>query len=104
MENREEKKGYVKPNVKGYRNLTEEDVALMNELKELGETIETALYKVMAHVEKCRATEGLSEINKVIEYERLDRATPERFLALAKTNMQTGLMQAIRAVAQPDSF
>ncbi len=35
---------------------------------------------------------------------RLEDATPERFAALAKTDMQTALMYLTRAVAQPTFF
>ena len=81
--------------ITGYRDLNQEEIDLMNEVKALGPQIEEVLLKIMAHTEKCR---------EASEDSRMDNATPERFLALAKTELQTGLMFATRAVAQPEFF
>ena len=83
--------------ITGYRELNAEEIALMNEVKELGPQIEAVILKVQAHVKKQR--EDYDE-----NYQRLEDATPERFSALAKTDFQTGLMYLVRAVAQPTTF
>jgi hypothetical protein len=67
--------------IKGYRELSQEDIDLMNTIKtkgvELGEL-----------VAKLRATEGLDQ----------------RWVSIGATDMQTGLMALTRGVAQPTFF
>ena len=89
--------------ITGYRELSAEEIALMNEIKELGPKLEAVILKVQAHVKKQR--DACLNIEKYQQdYERLEDATPERFTALAKTDFQTGLMYLVRAVAQPTTF
>ena len=67
--------------IKGYRELNEAEIALMNEVKakgvELGEL-----------VAKLRATDGLDQ----------------RWVSEANTDLQKGIMCAVRAIAQPTTF
>ena len=67
--------------IKGYRDLSQEEIDLMNEGKELAE-------KCGAFIAKLEA----------------DSTTDKRNVALGKTNLQQGFMWAIRAVAQPTTF
>lgn len=67
--------------IKGYRDLSQEEIDLMNEGKALAE-------QVGQYIEKLQATEGLDQ----------------RSVALGKTHLQTGFMWTIRGVAQPTSF
>ncbi|MDH5189032.1 MAG: hypothetical protein OEW37_08765 [Rhodospirillaceae bacterium] len=67
--------------IKGYRDLTQEEIDLMNEGKELAETVGVYLEKLA----------------------RLE-STDKRWLAIAKTDMQTGFMAAVRSVAKPTTF
>lgn len=94
--------------ITGYRELNAEEIALMNEIKELGPQIEAVVLKVQAHVKKqrdaCLLVEQIVEITNQAEHDRLNDATPERFSALAKTDFQTGLMYLVRAVAQPSTL
>ena len=39
-----------------------------------------------------------------VAIDRLDAAQPHRWLSMARTDLQTGLMKMVRAVAQPTSF
>lgn len=84
--------------IHGYRELTQEEIDLMNEIKALGPQIENVIVKVQNHIEQQRMS-----VDEV-ECDRLKDATPERFSALAKTEFQTGLMYLTRAVAQPTFF
>jgi len=84
--------------ISGYRELNQTEIDLMNEVKALGVVMENLLVKVAAHVAP-QHHEGSDQTNN-----RLANATPERFLELAKTEFQTGLMYATRAVAQPEFF
>ena len=67
--------------IKGYRDLSQEEIDLMNEGKELAE-------QCGAYVEKLMANEGVDK----------------RAVALGKTNLQQGFMWAIRGIAQPTTF
>lgn len=87
-----------------YRELTQEEVDLMNEIKALGPQIQAIIQKVQSHVStqryNCKCDAG-QQVHNVDEWDRLEAATPERFAAMAKTEFQTGLMYLVRAVAQP---
>jgi hypothetical protein len=67
--------------IKGYRELSQEEIDLMNEIKakgaELGEM-----------VDKLRKAEGLDQ----------------RWVSIGATDFQTGLMALTRAVAKPTFF
>ncbi len=90
-----------------YRELTQEEVDLMNEIKALGPQIQSIIEKVQSHVStqryNCKCDAG-QQVHNVDEWDRLEAATPERFAVMAKTEFQTGLMYLVRAVAQPTGF
>ena len=67
--------------IKGYRELTQEEIDLMNAIKTKG----TELGELVA---KLRSTEGIDQ----------------RWVSIGQTDLQTGLMALTRAVAQPTSF
>lgn len=91
--------------ISGYRELSQDEIDLMNEIKALGPQIEIVIKKVQEHhVNQRKHLTKLSGQDFVDEIGRLDAATPERFLALAKTDIQVGLMELTRSVAQPTFF
>lgn len=67
--------------IKGYRDLSQDEIDLMNEGKELAQ-------QVGAYIEKLK--------NKSY--------TDKRWVAVGQTQLQQGFMAAIRAVAQPTTF
>ena len=67
--------------IKGYRELTQEEINLMNEVKQKG-------------VELGDLFEKLEKI------ESLDK----RWIAIGKTDLQKGLMATPRAIARPEFF
>lgn len=67
--------------IKGYRELNEGEIALMNEIKQKG----AELGELVA---KLRATTGLDQ----------------RWVSIGATDFQTGLMALTRGVAQPTFF
>jgi hypothetical protein len=103
--------------ITGYRELSQEEISLMNEVKALGAGIEEMILKVSAHIE-AQIDEAYGRVfdpgvgrkvafgneTCVVDQKRLKDATPERFAALAKTDFQTALMYLTRAVAQPTFF
>ena len=80
--------------IKGYRDLSQTEIDLMNKIKAKGEELkllleeaETSLYEMK---NPALNQDGLDDVN--------------RYLELAKDNLQQGLMWFVRAVARPQSF
>ena len=68
--------------IKGYRDLSQEEIDLMNQIKnDLGTQLETMINTLMDHPN-----------------------TDKRWVAIAKTDFQTGLMALVRSIAKPSSF
>lgn len=67
--------------IKGYRELSQVEIDLMNEIKTKGAEVGDL-------VAKLRATEGLDQ----------------RWVSIGATDLQTGLMALTRGVAQPTFF
>jgi hypothetical protein len=72
---------FQQPKITGYRQLTEAEAALMNEIKAKGVELGTL-------VQQLRSTEGLDQ----------------RWISIGATDLQTGLMALTRGVAQPTTF
>ena len=90
MENQHQK-------IKGYRDLSQEEIDLMNRIKEHAE--KTAL---LIEELKVFRTGSMGSILPDINQTQYNESM--RCLALAKTYLQTGQMWFVRAVALPDSF
>lgn len=67
--------------IKGYRDLSQEEIDLMNEGKALAE--------------QCK-----DYLNKLASTQDIDK----RNLALGRTNLQQGFMWTIRSIARPETF
>lgn len=78
--------------IKGYRELDQSEIDLMNEIKEEGLRLKDLHAKVTAKI--AARTE---------EYGTPD-AEHYRWAAIGKTDLQTGLMALTRAVAAPEFF
>lgn len=72
---------FQQPKITGYRQLNEEEAALMNEIKDEG-------VRLGELVEKLRQTPGLDG----------------RWISIGATDLQTGLMALTRGVARPTTF
>jgi hypothetical protein len=105
--------------IKGYRELSQVDIDLMNKVKELGFEIQVVLAHVREHIAEQRkasaqlyAEQRAQSIHDTgtegpethPEQNRLGLAEPEHWLGMARTDLQTGLMKLTRAVAQPTFF
>lgn len=97
--------------IKGYRELSAEDIALMNEVKATGVQLEELFAKVEAHIEKqyddawaVYDQNAESDSDQNAEIDRLNRAEPYDWHQRAKADVQTALMKLVRAVAQPTTF
>lgn len=67
--------------ITGYRELSAEEIALMNEVKAMG-----------------------AQLGQLIEKLRENPDVDKRWVSIAKTDLQQGIMAAVRSIAKPDSF
>lgn len=67
--------------IKGYRDLSQQEIDLMNEGKALAE-------QVGLYIDKLQALDS----------------TDKRWVATGKTDLQKGFMSVIRSIAQPTTF
>jgi hypothetical protein len=67
--------------IKGYRELNPEEIAMMNAIKEKG-----------------------AELGKLVDNLRATQGIDQRWVAIGATDLQTGLMALTRAVAKPTFF
>lgn len=67
--------------IKGYRNLSQAEIDLMNKIKFHG-----------------------VQLGVLIDELRADTSLDQRWVSIACTDLQTGIMAAVRSVAQPESF
>jgi hypothetical protein len=67
--------------IQGYRELSQEEIDLMNDIKQVGQTLETL-------------------IQRLIDTD----VTDKRWLFIGRKDLQTGIMALVRSVAKPTSF
>lgn len=67
--------------IKGYRELDDSEVELINSLKLMGDAM-----------------------GKVIRTMELDPSVDQRWVAIGKTHIQQGMMALVRSVAKPEGF
>lgn len=75
--------------IKGYRDLSQEEIDLMNEVKDWAKDIGNLLERL-----------GDSKLSSFSGRSTVD----QRWLAIAKTDLQKGFMSLVRSVAKPESF
>lgn len=80
--------------IKGYRDLSQAEIDLMNEGKALAEQVGAWIAKL----ETTRPGTADSDVNP------FDLLPDKRWLAIGKTHLQQGFMAAIRAIAKPTTF
>ena len=96
---------FIQPKVTGYRQLNETEAQLMNEIKALGQKIEGHLAMVDSHLRTQSANANAAiATDGGAENARIQAAGPGRWVSIARTDFQTGLMALTRAVAQPTTF
>ena len=67
--------------IKGFRDLTQEEITAMNDAKELA-----------------------TQVGNLITLLEANPTNDRRWLAIAKTDLQKGFMSLVRSIAQPTSF
>lgn len=84
----------IQPKITGYRQLSEAEVALMNEGKALAEACGEYIAKLRTHPDTSRAVAG------AVTGPPLD----QRWISIGSTDLQRGFMAVIRGIAQPTTF
>ncbi len=96
--------------INGYRELSQGEIDLMNRIKAKGaELLELQAELVdmlkLQEVAKINAMDQAStndvEAEANVEFNRFYAAEPFRWASIGKTDIQTGIMALVRAVAQP---
>lgn len=88
--------------IKGYRELSQEEIDLMNDIKAKGAelmALQAELVLMLAMQKDVKSTTENAEETE--EFLRFQAAEPLRWAAIGKTDIQTGIMALVRAVAQP---
>ncbi|WP_431509762.1 DUF7681 family protein [Variovorax sp. DAIF25] len=86
------------PKITGYRKLSEEEVALMNEGKALAE-------QCGAFVAKLRALPATPTLGLPLgDHAGGDPFIDQRWVSIGATQLQQGFMAVIRGIAQPSTF
>lgn len=81
--------------ITGYRELTQAEIDLMNDIKAKGRELEDLIYRL-------REAERIEGACDSIEASRAQEAN--RWISIGQTHLQQGLMALTRAVAKPESF
>lgn len=84
--------------IKGYRELSQREIDLMNQIKEKGLELAELVTAIKAHHLSQRVAADVKEMD------RLQECEPERWCSIGRTHFQEGLMALTRSVAQPGFF
>lgn len=85
---------FVQPKITGYRQLSEQEVALMNEGKALAEQCGAYIAKLRSHKDN-PVREGDNRNSPPLD---------QRWISVGATDLQRGFMAVIRGIAQPTTF
>lgn len=85
---------FIQPKITGYRQLSVEEVALMNEGKALAEQCGAYVAKLRQHKDAERRQGD----------NRADPPLDQRWISIGATDLQRGFMAVIRGIAQPTTF
>ena len=86
--------------IKGYRELSQAEIDLMNRIKAKGAELLELQAELVASLDDYQTYLTVS-VGDDEEVQRFGAAEPFRWAAIGKTDIQTGIMALVRAVAQP---
>ena len=86
--------------IRGYRELTQVEIDLMNEIKQKGIELAELITAINAHLLDQRMVAKSDEG----EVARITAAEPLLWRNIGRTKLQEGLMALTRSVAQPEFF
>lgn len=75
--------------IKGYRDLSQEEIDLINQIKHMGEHIGALIEKL----------ESIDPVDSGFK-----TCVDGRWVSIGKTHLQQGIMALVRSIAQPESF
>lgn len=93
--------------ITGYRELSADEIDLMNRIKAKGAELlqlQAELARLLSDQQSCKHNAALmmpGHAPAEDEFARFTEAEPLRWAAIGKTDIQTGIMALVRAVAQP---
>ena len=91
---------FTQPKITGYRQLTANEVALMNEGKALAEQCGAYIEKLRAYVPQ--NMDGPDGADSVVM--RPGATLDQRWVSIGATDLQRGFMAVIRGIARPTTF
>jgi hypothetical protein len=86
--------------IKGYRDLSQQEIELMNEGKALAEQCGAYIAKLRKHGDTARGPSSIKDSEDVPSPLFLD----QRWISIGATDLQRGFMAVIRGIAQPTTF
>ena len=86
----------VKTPIKGYRNLTDYELSLINKLKDCEASVLSLLHEISAHIDNQLASADYDEGTRIC------RANADHWITSSVIDIQKAFMCANRAVAQPE--
>lgn len=90
--------------ISGYRELSQQEIDLMNRIKAKGAELLELQYELDQMLRTQANDKSLDVAGNGLdnaEFERFMDAEPLRWASIGKTDIQTGIMALVRAVAQP---
>lgn len=88
--------------ISGYRELSQEEIDLMNSIKAFGPELEQLCENIRKHLG--RQNRAAIQSDYPDEFQRLQTANPQMWRDKGAASLQEGLMFLTRAVAQPTFF
>lgn len=96
--------------ITGYRELSQAEIDLMNRIKAKGAEL-LELHAELVDMLKLQEVDRINDMHQAstsdveaeakAEFNRFHAAEPFRWASIGKTDIQTGIMAMVRAVAQP---
>lgn len=83
--------------IKSYRDLSQEEIDMMNKIK----AHERETLKLLKEVEEYLTKQSGRSISDREARTRMNACQPYRWLSIARHDIETGFMAAVRAIAQP---
>ncbi|HHL0959905.1 TPA: hypothetical protein ACQVH3_004679 [Serratia marcescens] len=90
--------------ISGYRELSQDEIDLMNRIKAKGQELlllQEELADLLHKQQRLKCDTAIDDPAKSAEFYRFMAAEPLRWAGIGKTDIQTGIMALVRAVAQP---
>lgn len=87
--------------IAGYRELSQEEIDLMNRIKAKGTELLELQAELATMLNHQHVKKAANEERDPDELARFRAAEPQRWASIGKTDIQTGIMALVRAVAQP---